>query len=121
MLACLFMGLLLTMPENAFAREAKDSFLRFGLRPFPQIRIVEPERLKRGEYARAVRYESGKEEIWVTRETGTLEDLHTVIDHESAHIRTWRDYGIRVQEHGPQWRSVCRKHALSLKACEPKR
>lgn len=101
---------------------AKESFARFELKPYPKLRIIsEPGHLERGELARAVLYESGREEIWLSADALKADDLHVILDHEVTHLRTWRDHGPGVPEHGAEFRRTCRKYALSLKSCEEKR
>lgn len=101
---------------------AKESFARFELKPYPPLRIIsEPGHLERGELARAVLYESGREEIWLSADALKADDLWIILDHEVGHLRTWRDHGPGVLEHGAEFRRTCRKYALSLKACEDKR
>lgn len=107
---------------DRLTHEARASFLRFDLRPFPAVRIVAEEgRLLDGEYARAVLYDSGREEIWIRASTADLDELHSILDHEAAHLRAWRDHGPNIPEHGFRWLKTCRTHALSLKACEDRR
>jgi hypothetical protein len=100
---------------------AKESFQRFDMKPFPAVRIIsEDGHLKAHEYARAVLYESGREEIWISADVVGRDDLHVILDHETAHLKAWREHGPRISEHGVIWRRVCRTYALSLKACEDK-
>ncbi|WP_366524231.1 SprT-like domain-containing protein [Henriciella sp.] len=71
--------------------------------------------------ARAVRYESGREEVWVSGDILEEGDYAQTLDHESSHLRTWRDFGTHVHMHGRQWRKSCREMASALAACEETR
>jgi hypothetical protein len=99
--------------------EAKASFDAFGLRPYPRV-IITDIRLERNEYARAVRYESGREELWI-RQPVKKDGLRVIIDHESAHLRAWRDYGLTIESHGPHWLRTCRRFAQSIQSCNERR
>lgn len=106
--------------QERLATFAKDSFARFGLSPMPRLRIVKADSpdLERGEIARAVLFESGKEEVRVS--VGLLNDrrLQGALDHESAHLRTWREHGPDVEVHGPEFRKICRRYAADPSSCD---
>jgi hypothetical protein len=97
---------------------ARESFVRFELKPFPALRIItEPGHLKHGELARAVLYDSGREEIWLSADALRSDELWIILNHEVCHLKTWREHGAGVREHGIEFMRTCRKYALSRKAC----
>jgi hypothetical protein len=105
--------------QNVFAKETIESLRGFGISPFPRV-VMEGEqgRLKSNEFARAVRYDSDREELWVSKRIAQMEgrDIRDIIDHEVSHLRAWRDHGIEIHEHGPEWLKVCRAHAKDPQA-----
>lgn len=106
--------------QERLATFAKASFQRFGLSPMPRLRIVKPDSpdLERGELARAVLFESGKEEVRVAVRLLTDRRLQNALDHEAAHLRTWRDHGPDVETHGREFREICVRYSAHPSACE---
>jgi len=98
--------------QNVFAKEAVESLKSFGITPFPRV-VMEGKdgRLKSNEYARAVRYDSDREELWISKAIAEVKDIRDIIDHEVSHLAAWRKHGIEISEHGPEWLKVCRAHA----------
>jgi len=97
---------------------AQGTLERFDLRPFPAIVLRDASNMKRGEIARAVLFESGREEIWVSRSALDNPSLSDAMDHEGSHLRAWREHGPGIDEHGPEWRRICRASAANpAKAC----
>ena len=104
--------------EQRARDEAKAAFLRFDLRPFPRLVFdTEGTSLAPNELARAVLYESGREEVWVSMDALKSDDLWLILDHETAHLKTWREHGPSVDTHGAKFMTICRKYALSERAC----
>jgi hypothetical protein len=104
--------------EQRARDEAKAAFLRFELRPFPRLVFdTEGTSLAPNELARAVLYEGGREEVWVSMRALRSDDLWLILDHETAHLKAWREHGPGVDTHGPEFMATCRKYALSERAC----
>lgn len=59
-------------------------------------------------FARAARTRDGGEYVYVNNDLDTNVFSPGAYQHEAGHIITWRDKGIKVKEHGPEFRRVCR-------------
>lgn len=105
--------------QDRLAAIALDTFKRFGLSPMPRVRLVKSGSgdLERGELARAVVYDSGREEVRVSQRLMSDPRLPGAFDHEAAHLLTWRIHGHDVEVHGPEFRAICRKYARDPKSC----
>lgn len=79
--------------------------------PYPQISIVDEthDLMPKHSLAVSMRTKSGQELIYFNRKFLKMtRDLEGTVMHELAHIKTWREHGIQVREHGPEFRKVCR-------------
>ena len=87
--------------------------------PYPAFTVVKPSHpmLYSGQIAaRAVRYEDGGEELFISEtKTGRID----ILEHEAAHFAAWREHGETIRAHGPEWRAHCRERATKHKACKP--
>ena len=81
--------------------------------PMPEIRFIEgfDTRLPTHAAGRAIRYSSGREVILLRRSQRGVSAAR-VARHELAHLQTWREYGIRVDMHGKEFKEVCRRIAF---------
>lgn len=57
--------------------------------------------------ARAVRDDEGREVI-IYDNTLSLQELTPLLQHEAAHIVAWRRHGEGIEEHGVEFRKICR-------------
>lgn len=83
-------------------------------KPWPQIRIVEPGHKQlpnRSHYGKAVVFEGGKEAIYLSKHMlrRQPELLEKILAHESAHIKAWRLWGLKIREHGNRFKASCIK------------
>ena len=79
--------------------------------PYPKIRIVDQSHdlMPQNTLAISMRTESGQEFIYFNRQSLRMRrELEATVMHELAHIKTWREHGIRVREHGTEFKQVCR-------------
>jgi len=86
----------------------------------PGVRIVEtPHKfLSKGERARAVLFMSGREIIFMDEDLTRFEsEFRETLDHEAAHIATWREHGPDVETHGREWRRLCRARSMARTHC----
>ncbi|MEO1222324.1 MAG: SprT-like domain-containing protein [Pseudomonadota bacterium] len=58
--------------------------------------------------AKALRTEDGQKWILINLD-GDQDELQGWLMHEYAHLIAWDRYGERIQEHGPEFRRVCRQ------------
>lgn len=89
--------------------------------PYPELHRVDPRHemlLGGGLAALAVRYDSGREALYVSDEIEG-KTLRDILDHEAAHFAAWRLYGEDISPHGLAWRKHCLARATSPKACKP--
>lgn len=63
------------------------------------LKITRPRKSKRGDF----RYGKGKLSISVNQDRNTYRFLFTLI-HEMAHLKSYLDYGARVEPHGKEWK-----------------
>lgn len=61
-----------------------------------------------GASAKALRTEDGHQWILVNVDQDIAE-LDLVILHEAAHLAAWDRYGEGIDEHGPEFRAICRQ------------
>lgn len=86
----------------------------FGEDFAPKVRIVGKDHWafsapgKNKRVAMAARDDQGQEWLLINREADP-KDLRPVTQHELSHFSTWRKYGEKVSEHGPQFRRECRR------------
>lgn len=59
--------------------------------------------------AMAARTPEGEEWILFNKDAPRPEELEGRARHDVAHILTWRDYGEKVKEHGPEFQKMCRQ------------
>lgn len=79
--------------------------------PYPKIRIVDEthDLMPPNTLAVSMRTESEQEFIYFNRKSLRMRrELEATVMHELAHIKTWREHGIRVREHGTEFKQVCR-------------
>lgn len=98
---------------------AEQCFARFELDPAPTVVVIPfgDPRLSMSEWAKAVRYDSGRDEIWIAEDAARRGDLELILDHEASHLKAWRVHGEGIETHGKEWRRICRKYARNKAAC----
>lgn len=104
--------------QNVFAQHVKDAFDVFELKPYPRLKLMrEDGALARNEMARAVLYESGREDMWVRKALFGSPNIARILQHEAAHLKAWREHGTDINMHGPEWQRTCRAYATAPGAC----
>jgi len=99
----------------------QETFERFELEaPYPPVYIESPnhEFLSGTTVGRAVRYSTGREEIYLEDHAVRSErSFKELLEHEVAHLKTWRVHGEGVASHGSEFRNICNQYAQNRKAC----
>ncbi len=92
-------------------RELDRAYQRFELSPpHPKIRIVDADHdvLEGGAIAVAAVSDRGEERIYFNRRyLNAGYSIASTIRHEVAHIAAWRQHGLEIASHGPEFQSVC--------------
>ncbi|MEL6727785.1 MAG: SprT-like domain-containing protein [Pseudomonadota bacterium] len=93
-------------------RELNDAYERFDLSPpHPTIRIVDAKHhvFTGRAIAIAAVTNRGEERIYFNqRHLNDGYPIASTVRHEVAHLATWRQYGLDIAPHGPEFKSVCR-------------
>ncbi|MCR9269239.1 MAG: SprT-like domain-containing protein [Hyphomonadaceae bacterium] len=92
-------------------RELDRAYHRFDLRPpHPKIRIVNAEHdiLEGGAIAVAAITDQGEERIYFNRDyLNAGHSIASATRHEVAHLAAWRQHGLQIAPHGPEFKAIC--------------
>ena len=106
---------------NTVEETITETFERFQLKePYPIVEIVSPYHWSvRGDVkGRAVRYNTGREEIYLQRDNvRTQSKLEDLLDHEVSHIKAWREHGENISSHGFEYNKICRHFSRRKTSC----
>lgn len=92
----------------------RDAMAAGGWDGMPKVQFEDPDHwafrgpAKGQQIAKALRDRDGREFIIINNQYLPLRQTGRV-QHEVGHIGAWRNHGIRIKEHGPQFMKTCRK------------
>lgn len=87
--------------------------------PYPELNVVDAKHamlMGGGLAASAVRYDSGREALFIREAASQRRDI---LEHEAAHFAAWREHGEAINPHGPEWKAHCKARATKPRACKP--
>ena len=105
---------------------AMETFHRFHLsKPYPKVYVVPYNHptVMGDVIGRASKYLDGSEAIYL-EDTAikSLPKLQDLLDHEVAHVKSWRMNGETYANkfpHGLKYKEICRAYALRSTSCSP--
>jgi|14BtaG_2_1085337.scaffolds.fasta_scaffold71021_1 hypothetical protein len=105
---------------------AMESFRRFHLsEPYPEVYVVEYNHpaVMGDVIGRASKFLDGSEVIYLENtHIRTVSKLEDLLDHEVAHVKSWRINGATYANrfpHGLKYKEICRAYALRPTSCSP--